>query len=136
VYGFDREGSEENLEFRRPSRGGFLQDLASARAVVATAGFTLMTEALHLGKPYLALPMGGQFEQELNALLLEDLGYGTNGRKPSVQLFGEFFYRLPELKERLADYPRQDNGKIVAFLDELLAGGCARAREFHERRKK
>jgi uncharacterized protein (TIGR00661 family) len=135
VYGFDRDDADGNLTFRPASRDGFLDDLASAKAVVATAGFTLMTEALHLGKPYLALPMGGQFEQELNALLLEKLGYGRNGRKPTVQAFGEFFYRLPELKARLADYPGADNGKIKAFLDELLADGCARARELHEKRR-
>jgi uncharacterized protein (TIGR00661 family) len=136
VYGFQRDDVEENLEFRPASRDGFLRDLATAEAVVSTAGFTLMTEALHLGKPYLALPMRGQFEQELNALLLEHLGYGKNGRKPSVEIFGEFFYRLPELRDRLTGYPRKDNGEIEAKLNELLADGGAGARAFHERRGK
>jgi uncharacterized protein (TIGR00661 family) len=135
VYGFDREDVDANLVFRPASRGGFLEDLATAKAVIATAGFTLMTEALHLGKPYLALPMRGQFEQELNALLLAELGYGKNGRKPSMESFGEFFYRLPELRERLTTYPRTDNGAIVARLDELLADQCASARAFHASRR-
>jgi uncharacterized protein (TIGR00661 family) len=136
VYGFDREDEDENLAFRPASRDRFLDDLAEAKAVVATAGFTLMTEALHLGKPYLALPMRGQFEQELNALLLKSLGYGVNGRKPSVEVFGEFFYRLPELNERLAGYPRENNSRITEFLDGLLTDRSARAREFHERRRR
>ncbi|MHC4427961.1 MAG: glycosyltransferase family protein [Planctomycetota bacterium] len=135
VYGFGRDAVDGNLTFKPASRDGFLEDLASAKAVIATAGFTLMTEALHLRKPYLALPMRGQFEQELNALLLETLGYGKNGRKATAETCGDFFYRLPEMKERLEGYPRNDNGEITAKLDELLADGCALAREFHRKRR-
>ena len=53
-----------------------------------------MTEALHLRKPMLALPMGGQFEQELNAHLLDDLNYGKNGRTADSESIGDFLYRL------------------------------------------
>ena len=84
VYGFDRSDTEANLEFRTFSADGFLDDLACSKAVVATAGFTLMTESLYLRKPYLALPMRGQFEQELNAIMLDELGYGKNGREETA----------------------------------------------------
>lgn len=62
-----------NLTFRAPGPG-FLGDLASCRAVVCTAGFTLLSEALWLGKPVLALPNRGFFEQALNALYLREAG--------------------------------------------------------------
>ena len=78
--------------------------------------------------------MGGQFEQELNAIMLEELAYGKNGRKITAEGLGEFFYRLPEYRERLAGYDARDNSAICARLDELLADGCAAAREFHARR--
>jgi len=94
-----------------------------------------MTEALHLGKPYLALPMRGQFEQELNALLLGTLGYGKNGRELSAESIGDFLYRLPEMKQRLEGHPRKDNGEITAKLDELLAADASLAREFHRKRQ-
>jgi hypothetical protein len=109
----------EVLAAKPTSGDGFLRDLARSKAVIATAGFTLATESIHLGKPYLALPMGGQFEQELNALLIEELGYGKNGRDASAETIGAFLYRLPEYREKL---------------DELLADDCALARAFHERR--
>ena len=63
VYGFNVDKTEGNMTFKTFSRSGFLDDLAGCRAVIATAGFTLMTESFYLGKPYLALPMKGQFEQ-------------------------------------------------------------------------
>ena len=36
-----------------------------------------MSEAVYLRKPMLALPLAGQFEQEMNARYLERLGFGT-----------------------------------------------------------
>ena len=136
VYGYDREAQEGNLEFRPFSREGFLADLARCKAVMATAGFTLMTESLHLRKPYLALPMRGQFEQELNALLLNELGYGRNGREIDAEGVADFLYRLPEFDERLQGYESTDNGAILSKLDELLADDCALARRHHARRTK
>jgi len=134
IYGAGQAGRHANLEFKEPSRDGFLADLAGCKAVLATAGFTLMTEALHLGKPYLALPMKGQFEQELNAILLEERGMGRNGTDADSETVGDFLYRLPEYREQLTAYPRSSNEAICAKLDELLADGCALAREFHRRR--
>ncbi len=52
VYGYDRSDSEGPCQFRPFSRDGFLSDLAGAKAVIATAGFTLISEALYLRKPY------------------------------------------------------------------------------------
>lgn len=73
VYGLDPAlTSPASVTLRAPSRDGFLDHLASAHAVVSTAGFTLLSEALHLGKPVLALPNRGFFEQAVNALALRE----------------------------------------------------------------
>ena len=72
----DRPEAYPNLTFRSPSPR-FVDDLAAARAVVCTAGFTLISEALYLGKPVLALPNRGFFEQALNALYLRRSGRGA-----------------------------------------------------------
>ncbi|NLE38451.1 MAG: hypothetical protein GX621_10545 [Pirellulaceae bacterium] len=135
VYGYDRDEQVGNVTFRPFSRDGFIDDLASAKAVAATAGFTLISEALALKKPYLAMPMQGQFEQELNAFQLEQAGYGA--RMPEVQreTIAEFLYRLPEYEQSLRDYDCAGNQAIKDKLDELLADDCALARAFHENRQ-
>jgi uncharacterized protein (TIGR00661 family) len=135
VYGSGREGQDGHLLFKPPSRDGFLHDLSTCRAVMATAGFTLITEALHLGKPYLALPMRGQFEQEINAHFLTQLGYGMHMHRIRPDAVGHFLYRLPELSARLADYPAAGNGAILDRLARLTADDCAEAAEFRRRRK-
>jgi uncharacterized protein (TIGR00661 family) len=135
VYGYDRTETRGNLDYRPFDRERFMDDLASARAVVATAGFTLISEALFLRKPYLALPMTGQFEQQLNGYMLEKLGYGKNVRDASADAVGDFLYRLPEYTDRLRAYEATDNRAILAKLDELLADDLAGVREFHARRR-
>jgi len=134
VYGSGREGVDGCLRYRPFSGDGFLDDLAGARAVLATAGFTLISESLYLRKPYLALPMQGQFEQQLNGFQLQRLGYGVSVDEPSQEAVGNFLYRLPDYRQRLQTYIAADNSAILAKLDELLDDGCAQARAYHARR--
>lgn len=75
VYGTPYTHKSENLDFRAPSKLGFVRDLASCRAVLSTAGNQLIGEALHFGKPVLALPERA-FEQQLNAHMIERMGVG------------------------------------------------------------
>ena len=135
VYGYNREDRDGTMTYRPFSKEGFLDDLASARAVIATAGFTLLSEGLYLHKPYLALPMQGQFEQELNGYQLQQLGYGKTVHDPTPEAIGDFLYRLPDFAAHLNDYDARDNSGIKAKLDELLADNCALARQFHDLRE-
>lgn len=136
VYGYDRDERCETLTFRPFSKEGFLVDLASCKGVIATAGFTLISEAFSLRKPYLALPMKGQFEQEINAHQLAQLGYGKNSPAISAEAVGDFLYRLPEYEARMQSYDPGDGQAIKRKLDALLADDCALAREFHEKRRR
>ncbi len=52
------------------SRDGFLKDLQECGGVIANAGFSLASEALHLGKKLLVRPVTTQFEQESNCIAL------------------------------------------------------------------
>lgn len=130
VYGYDRDDVCGNLHFRPFSKEGFLKDLAECKAVIATAGFTLISEALHLGKPYLAFPMQGQFEQHLNAHMLEQQGYGAQCISPDKKLIAAFLYDLPTYRSALDSYPREGNSAITNKLDELLASDLSILRAF------
>lgn len=123
AYGFGREGTNEegNLVFKKPSVDGFFSDLVSARAIVANSGFSLVTEALHLCKPYLAVPVSHQFEQIFNAYWLEKTGYGAYWEDLNKERVDSFLYNLPHYRETLTKYPRQGNGALFEKLDELIA---------------
>lgn len=121
-YGFGREGTDGNIQYKKPSLEGFFADLISARAVIANSGFSLVTEALHLGKPYLAVPVSHQFEQVFNAYWVQKSGYGSYWNELNKERIESFLFNLPHYRESLADYPRQGNDALFAKLDALIAG--------------
>ncbi len=125
IYGIRRNIPEEqiegNLRFRPFSEAGFVDDLASARAVIAGGGFTLMGEAVYLHKPMLAVPLERQFEQILNARYLELEGYGQHA--PSLddpRAVTRFLEAIPRCEEKLASYTQDGNRLITGALDEFL----------------
>ncbi len=121
AYGFGRDSQDGNVLFKKPSLDGFLDDLINAKAIVANAGFSLVTEALHLGKPYLAVPVEHQFEQVFNAYWLEKVGYGAYWEELNRERVESFLYNLPYYRENLMAYPRRGNQALLAKLDALIA---------------
>jgi len=126
VYGMRRgitvDAVEGTLTHRPFSEQGFIDDLASARGVIAGGGFTLMGEAVYLHKPMLAVPLGGQFEQILNARYLEREGYGMCAeRLDDPRTVHTFVNRLDEYQARLASYHQDGNTDLLGALDDALA---------------
>ena len=98
----------------------FIDDLRTSRGVVASAGYSLVSEVVYLRKPMLALPLAGQFEQEMNARYLERLGYGmaaTALDEPSLKRFldGESGHA-----EALAGYKQDGNRDTFAAVDRFI----------------
>jgi uncharacterized protein (TIGR00661 family) len=125
AYGFGIEGQQGNIVFKKPQMEGFLNDLAGCKGIVANAGFSLVSEALHLGKPYLAVPVKNQFEQIFNAYYLDKTSYGAWWKDLNKERIESFLFNLPHFAETLADYPRHGNGALLGKLDELIAGFAA-----------
>ncbi len=124
VYGCDpseqRRERIDNVHFRPFNESEFIERLASCHAVIGSAGFTLMTEALHLHKPYLAIPVEGQIEQMLNARYLERLGYGDYADPPDRRSLERFLARIPQFKNALQQYRPRTNEPTFEKLEKLL----------------
>lgn len=120
LYGMGREGHQGNVNLRAFSETGFVDDLRSARAVIAGGGYSLMSEAVHLGVPVFSVPVEQQFEQELNARYLAHLGYGDWATHFERSKLEAFLARTTEYSAALAAYPRQSNDMLFALVDELI----------------
>jgi len=125
IYGMRRGISEEqvegNLRYRPFDEAGFIADLASARAVICGGGFTVLAEAVYLRKPTFSVPVGGQFEQVLNARWLERLGYGRYAESlqdPAV--VHRFLEAIPSCEESLAGYRQDGNERLYEVVDGLI----------------
>jgi uncharacterized protein (TIGR00661 family) len=119
-YGFDKNEKQGNVTFKKASQEEFLKDLAGCEAIVANAGFTLISEALFLRKPYLAWPVAGQFEQILNACFIDNSGYGLHADNLSEENIRKFLGKLDQYKKEMQHYKKEDNHKIFAKLDQLI----------------
>jgi uncharacterized protein (TIGR00661 family) len=125
VYGFRRDVQNEVVEGRlryRPfSERGFIEDLRTARAVIANGGFTLLSEAVFLHKPVLTSPVKKQFEQVLNARYVEAEGYGLAVEDLDAARLGAFLDRVPEFEETLSRWSQDGNRQILNALNDLLS---------------
>jgi len=122
VYGFDKEEQHRNCLFKKRSTEGFLLDLASSRGVVASAGFSLISECLYLKKKMYVLPLAGQYEQIINAQYIEDIGLGVSSGQLEAETLRRF---LGVVDEPLGDDDRilwPDNEGFFQMLAELLGG--------------
>jgi uncharacterized protein (TIGR00661 family) len=136
VYGCAPDSvSGHNIIFKAPSREGFLEDLVKCRAVMATAGFTLISESLFLKKPYLAFPMQGQYEQQLNAFQLQQSGLGRLGDIGDRQQIKTFLSDLELMRGNLEMTSTGDNRQLLDKLDSLVSNQAAAARAMRGKRK-
>ena len=121
VYGYHKSEKEGNLTFKPFNEDEFFEDLASARAVITNGGFTLISEALYLGKPILSIPVKKQFEQLLNAIFLKRLGYGEFHEDPDRENIEEFLSKLDVYRENIKIHFKHDrNQSIFRELDLII----------------
>jgi uncharacterized protein (TIGR00661 family) len=130
IYGMRRtiqkEEVEGNLSYRPFSEKVFIDDLASARAVIAGGGFTLMGEAVYLRKPMLSVPLAKQFEQVMNARYLEKVGYGCAAMSlEDPAEIDRFLEAIPRCEAKLAEYTQDGNTLVLRALDEFLDRAAA-----------
>lgn len=125
IYGARRDLTEDlndgDLCYRPFHEQKFIDDVASARGVIAGGGFTLMGECVYLRKPMLSVPVGGQLEQVLNGRYLQHSGYGRCADRIDASAVREFIAALPQCEERLAGYSQDGNQLAFNALDQLLA---------------
>ncbi len=95
----ERLGKERFRTFPDP-RADYAETLLSCRALVAPAGHQSISEALALGKPVLAIPVQGQYEQELNARKLRATGFGDWCRHRDLPR------KLPDFLDNLEAYEK------------------------------
>lgn len=124
IYGFDENRQSGNCRFKRTSTPDFLQDLASCRGVIATAGFSLLSECLYFRKKMLLLPVQGQYEQVVNARYAERLGLALNRRSLNTETLLEYldFVRKPIVDRDEILWP--DNHALFGILRRTIDRVC------------
>jgi uncharacterized protein (TIGR00661 family) len=121
VYGLGKTGTHGNCVLKPFSEEGFVEDLASARAVVANGGLSLIGEAVFLGKPIYSIPVRHQFEQVMNARYVEELGYGLAADALEPDLLRLFLAENDKFARHLTRHAQDGNALVYRTLDQLVA---------------
>lgn len=90
-----------NVEVKTVHGGTFIDDLVRSGAVVTTAGHTLISECLYLGRPVHAIPLA-TYDQRYCAAMIETLGVGTQAHRLERESLALFLERAPELTKSIA----------------------------------
>lgn len=122
VYGFDVARTQGNLDFKKNSEDGFLDDLSSCRYVVCGGSHTLISEALYYGKPVIAFPIKNAFEQFLNGFYLDHLGYGRyfTGLRPRPEIIPAFEAQVDGFRENIRRGRFCGNPEIFALVEQFI----------------
>lgn len=120
VYGLRRSETHGNCTLKEFSEDGFVEDLASAKAVVANGGLSLLGEAIYLGKPVYSVPVRHQFEQMMNARYLEELGYGLAAEAITKDVLELFLRENDRYAARVAKHTQDGNERLFAAVDERV----------------
>jgi len=83
----------DNITLPDRNNPSFLQDFATCRVYVANAGFESIAEAVALNKPFVAVPIQGQWEQQINGALLRHYQVGGTASEFSCEAFQKAYER-------------------------------------------
>ncbi len=117
--------------------GSYDEALRRCRAVISTGGHQTAAESLALGKPLLAIPQDGQYEQRLNARMVERARGGMSCR------IGDFARVLPKFLASIEEFRSPGGGGfdfrdgreeavrlILEFIGRRAGRGAERGGEF------
>jgi uncharacterized protein (TIGR00661 family) len=129
VYGLRRNARQGNCVLKEFSEDGFVEDLATARAVVSNGGLSLIGEAVVLGKPVFSVPVQNQYEQILNARYLEELGYGLAAERVEADVLRLFLSEAPKYAAHVARHRQDGNKELFQVVDRLLERFARKAKK-------
>lgn len=124
VYGLGERPSEGNVDFRAIDPTRFVDELASAKALVTTAGNQLVGEALYLGKPVYAIPEPQNREQDINAHFVQSMGVGEYTPAMGIERrrLASFIEKVPFYRARINRQRMCGNAIALRIIEDHLSG--------------
>ncbi|NNE25359.1 MAG: glycosyl transferase [Saprospiraceae bacterium] len=115
VKGEKQKSVHGNVEVFPVGSEDWLEAFSSAHGAIMGAGFEGPSEALHLGKKLMVLPMTDQYEQVCNAVALEEMGVHVT-RKIKSTFSSQIKYWLKQDEMERYDFPFHSNTLVENIL--------------------
>lgn len=111
---------DETLCFHSLDDRNFLHFMANAKALVTTAGFESVCEAMYFGKPVLMVPVKGHFEQWCNARDAVKAGAGIYADGFNLDVLLEYLPNHIHTDDVFAEWSKQTKHLLMQTFAEIL----------------
>lgn len=120
------EHYDDTLTFHRLDDALFLHLMARCQGLITTAGFESVAEAMYLGKPVLAVPVEGHFEQYCNSHDVERLGAGLARSFFDIDGFVQFMPSYRNTASAFRKWLDTGTGRTLQAIEEAAHTSPAR----------
>lgn len=110
---------DETLTFHRINGRKYLEMLAGCEALVTTAGFESVCEAMYLGKPVMMVPVPNHFEQECNAIDGVISGAGITSKSFDLSVLLDYLPRHVDQSEKFRSWYKHGRFIFINEIDDL-----------------
>ena len=111
---------DETLCFHSLDDQKFLHYMANAKALVTTAGFESVCEAMYFGKPVLMVPVQGHFEQWCNARDAAKAGAGTHAEHFNLDVLLDYLPQHQHNTEAFCKWTQQTKQLMLQCFADVL----------------
>ncbi len=111
----------DTLRFNQLHDTRFLELMSRCAGLVCTAGFESVSEALFLGKPVLAVPVEGHYEQLCNAYEVEKLGCGVRSDQFDMNLLTQFAAQHDAMQNDFRTWVLEAEERVMPILEAVGA---------------
>jgi uncharacterized protein (TIGR00661 family) len=119
-----REGPQKvegNTMFKQLHGPEFVHDLAHCKGIITNGGLSLIGEAIYLKKPLYCVPIRNQFEQIINTIQVEKMGFGIMANGFTPQEFQKYLINLPMYRDNLTKYKQEGNDILRATIKRVVS---------------
>ncbi|PWJ56582.1 uncharacterized protein (TIGR00661 family) [Dyadobacter jejuensis] len=121
-----------NLVFHQINAEKYLHLLAGCKALVTTAGFESVCEAMYLGKPVMMVPVPKHFEQQCNALDGVISGAGISAKSFDLSIVLDYLPRHQDQSARFRSWYMQGDNMFLNAIEDFGHGTVSHNRPMPE----
>ncbi|MEQ8470961.1 MAG: glycosyltransferase family protein [Marinoscillum sp.] len=107
---------DETLTYHQLDDLKFIDQMASCKGYVTTAGFESVCEAMYMGKPVLMVPVKGHYEQACNAIDAVKAGAGISSEHFDINKLHEYLPQHKDVKGTFHSWVAESEQRFLKLL--------------------
>ncbi len=111
---------DETLTFHQLDGAKFLEKMAGSMAVVSTAGFESVCEAMYMNKPVLMVPVEGHYEQFVNSRDAHSAGAGVYSDHFDIDKLIDYLKNGKRPMEIFKNWAKGSEQKIISVINRVV----------------